>query len=141
MEEKPIASAEPTVEQIRYAGVLEKGMYLGLVCLLVTFTLYVSGILKPRIPMEELPRHWTKPVHEYLADAEIKAGWGWVSLLGYGDFVNFIGITLLGGVTVVCYIAIIPLLLKQKDMIYAFLALVEVLILLLAASGIISVGH
>ena len=123
MEEKSNASLEPTPEQILYASVLEKGMYLGLACLFVTFALYVSGIMQPYIPLEELPEHWSKNVHKYLTDAEIKAGWGWVPMLGHGDFVNFIGIVALAGVTIVCYVAIIPLLLKRRDMIYAILAL------------------
>jgi hypothetical protein len=141
MEEKSNASLEPTPEQLRYAGVLEKGMYTGLACLFITFAIYVSGILGPYIPFEELPEHWTKNVHEYLAAAEIEAGWGWVSMLRYGDFLNFIGIAILAGVTVFCYAAIIPLLLKRKDIIYAFVALLEVVVLAVAASGIIAVGH
>ncbi len=141
MEKSPDPCVEPAPEQIRYASVLEKGMYLGLVCLFVTFALYVSGIMEPRIPLDKLPEHWQKNVHEYLADAEIEAGWGWVKMLGHGDFINFVGIAILAGMTILCYVAIIPVLLKRKDFIYAFLALLEVVILLVAASGIIAVGH
>jgi hypothetical protein len=141
MNEEPEAPLAVTPEQIRYANVLEKGMYVGLACLLVTFALYVFAIMPPHIPLESLSEHWTKNVHEYLHDAEIEAGWGWVSKLGCGDFVNFIGIAILAGVTVVCYAAIIPLLLKKKDFVYATLAVLEVLVLVAAASGIIAVGH
>ena len=141
MNAKSGASLEPTPEQVRYAAVLEKGMYFGLLCLFVTFALYVSGIMSPYTPHDELPHHWQKPVHEYLADAEIQAGWSWMGMLGYGDFVNFIGIVILAGVTIPCYMSIIPMLLKKRDLIYATLALLEVIILLTAASGIIQVGH
>ena len=141
MKEKPGASLEPTPEQTRYAAVLEKGMYVGLACLFITFALYVSGIMQPHVPLESLSEHWTKPVHEYLHDAEIEPGWAWVKMLGYGDFVNFIGIAILGGVTILCYLAIIPLLLKRKETIYAILAFLEVVVLLAAASGIFAVGH
>ncbi len=141
MEEKPNASVEPTPEQIRYAGVLEKGMFVGLMCLLVTFALYVFGIMEPHIPLDELAEHWTKNVDEYLAATEIEAGWAWVPMVGYGDFVNFIGIAILAGVTVPCYISILPSLIKKKDTIYAVIALVEIVVLLTAASGIIVVGH
>ena len=141
MEEKPGASLEPTPEQTRYAAVLEKGMYVGLACLFITFVLYVSGIMQPHVPLENLSEHWAKPVHEYLHDAEIETGWAWVTMLGYGDFVNFIGVAILGGVTILCYLAIIPLLLKRKETIYAILAFLEVVVLLAAASGIFAVGH
>jgi len=58
--------AEADADQLLYAGILAKGMYLGLGILLVTFTLYLTGILQPGIPIEELPRLWTLSVHEYL---------------------------------------------------------------------------
>jgi len=141
MGEKRSTSVEPTEEQVRYAGVLEKGMYLGLLCLLVTFSLYVFGVLKPHVPLDELPRHWTKPAHEYLEDAEIEAGWKWTSMLGYGDFVNFIGITILASVTLVCYLFILPLLFKRRDYVFALLVTVEIVILAGAASGLVAVGH
>jgi hypothetical protein len=141
MLKKPATPLEPGTERIRYAATLEKGMYVGLVCLLVTFALYVFGVLEPLIPFEELPRHWTKPVHEYLAETEIEAGWSWVSMLRYGDFVNFVGITILASVTVLCYVSIIPLLLKKRDFVFAVLATVEIIVLAAAASGLVAVGH
>ena len=141
MEARPDESLEPTPEQVRYAAVLEKGMYVGLACLLVTFALYVFGIMDPYIPLEELPSHWSKSVDEYLTEAEIDTGWGWVKMLGYGDFVNFIGIIILAGASVLCYLAIVPLLLKRRDFIYAVLALLEVIVLVVAASGIVVLGH
>jgi len=135
------ASLEPTPEQIRYAWGLEKGMYAGLACLFITFALYICGVMEPHIPTDELASHWTKNVHTYLADAEIETGWNWIFMLGYGDFVNFIGIVILAGVTILCYISILPMLLKSKDFLYAGLVAVEVIVLVVAASGIISVGH
>jgi hypothetical protein len=132
---------EPTPEQRRYAQVLEKGMYAGLVCLFVSFTLYVSGIMQPLIPLEELSGYWSHSVHEYLEETGIEAGWGWVKMLGYGDFINFVGVAFLAGVTVPCYLAIIPLLLRGKDTVYVVLALLEVAVLVVAASGIVGAGH
>ena len=141
MKEKSDVSPEPTPEQILYAAVLEKGMYVGLACLFITFAIYVFGVMDPHIPLDEVSKYWELKVGDYLHEAEIEPGWAWVSMLGYGDFINFIGITILAGVSVFCYIAIIPLLLKKKDTIYAVLALLEVIVLVAAASGIIAAGH
>ncbi len=58
-----------------------------------------------------------------------------------GDYLNFVGIALLAAVTIVCYIGILPNLFRKKDWIYATIAVLEVLILVLAASGIVAVGH
>jgi len=136
-------------DQLLYASILAKGMYLGLGLLLVTFTLYLTGLIRPGVPIEELPNYWTLSAHEYLVEVnheflqrpEIVVGWGWIGLLGMGDYLNFIGIALLAAVTIVCYMGILPNLIRKKDWIYASIAALEVLILVLAASGIVSVGH
>ncbi|MEW6327698.1 MAG: DUF1634 domain-containing protein [Thermodesulfobacteriota bacterium] len=133
---KPGASGE----QVVYAGVLEKGMLVGLGILVVTFVVYLLGILEPYVPVGDLSRYWSMNVHDYLHVANITPGWWWASQLGKGDFLNFIGIVLLAGVTIICYAAIIPTLLKKKDIVYAVLALLEVIVLAAAASGLIAAG-
>jgi len=141
MGEKAEVSLEPGPEQLRYARILEIGMYIGLAILFVTFALYAFGITDPYIPLEKISRYWSMNVHEYLEQAHIKTGWSWVAMLKYSDFLNFIGIAILAGVTIVCYLAIVPVLLKNNDKIYALIAVLEVLVLGLAASGLLAVGH
>ena len=114
MEDKSTASVEATPEQLLYAKVLEWGMYIGLLILFITFAIYAFGIMKPFIPLTEISQHWSKSVHEYLHDANIQAGWAWLGMLKYGDFVNFIGIAILAGVTILCYLSIVPTLLTSK---------------------------
>jgi hypothetical protein len=53
-------------EQLLYANVLQIGMYVGLMVLFITFGLYVSGILSPAIPIDEVPNYWHQGVHDYL---------------------------------------------------------------------------
>lgn len=132
---------ETSEEQIVYASVLEKGMYFGLAVLFITFALYALGIMKPYIPMDEISQYWGMSVHKYLEHTQIGTGWSWLRMLGYGDFVNFIGVAILAGVTIICYLIIVPVLLKKNDKVYAFLAFLEAVILSLAASGILVVGH
>jgi hypothetical protein len=135
------ASLEPGPEQVRYAKILERGMQLGLLLLVITFPLYLFGVLTPHVPLEKMPEYWTLDTHEYLEKAGVGTGWSWISLLGRGDYLNFAGIAILASVTVICYLSVIPLLIKRKDFVYALLAVVQVAILLLAASGILAVGH
>ena len=136
-------------EQLLYARVLEIGMYIGLVILFVTFGVYVSGIMAPAVPLDQVSSYWHLPVHEYLETvnqshlhmAHPPTGWAWLTLLGKGDFLNFIGIAILGGITIICYLAIVPTLIRKKDNAYLAMTLLEVLVLSLAASGILAVGH
>ena len=132
---------EATPEQILYASILAKGMYIGLAILFITFALYAFGIMKPYIPLDEISQYWGHGVHEYLEHAKIGTGWSWVGMLKYGDFINFLGVAILAGVTIICYLSIVPVLLKNNDKVYAILALIEAIVLALAASGILAVGH
>ena len=129
-----------TEEQIAYAKILDVGMKLGLLLLVISFALYVFGVLTPHIPLEDLPKCWKLPVKEYLHQTNIHHGWSWLHMLNKGDFLNFVGIAFLSGVSILCYLSIIPTLFRKKDTIYAFLAIAEVLVLTLAASGILKGG-
>lgn len=137
MEKKKLQATE---EQIAYAKLLDIGMKLGMLALIITFIIYVAGILTPHIPVNDLPKYWSMPVKEYLKATGIHPGWAWLHLLGKGDFLNFLGIAFLSGVTILCYIRIIPIFFKKKDTVYGVLAIIEVLVLVLAASGILKSG-
>ena len=129
-----------TEEQLAYARLLDFGMKLGLLALIITFVVYLSGLFAPYIPVNDLPRYWGMSVHNYLEATGIHPGWTWVGMLGKGDFLNFVGIAFLAGVTILCYLRIIPILFRKKDTVYGILAILEVLVLVLAASGILKAG-
>ncbi len=132
--------ARVSEEQITYANVLNIGMWLGFAILCVTFLLYVFGVLPSFVPIEDLSKHWGKKVHQFNHDLHAPTGWGWLSLVSKGDYLNFVGIAMLAGLTIVCYLAILPSLLRKKDMPYVVIAIVEILVLTLAASGILRGG-
>lgn len=129
-----------TEEQITYAKILDLGMKVGLLLLIVSFSVYVLGIFDAHVPVSELPNFWKLPVHEYMQKAGIHEGWWWLNMLGKGDFLNFIGIAFLAGVSIICYLAVIPTLFRKGDTIYGFLAIAEVVVLVLAASGVLKGG-
>ncbi len=133
-------SLQARPEQLVYAGILEKGMLLGLLLILVTFFLYVSGIVKSYLPLPEVPHVWQMNVHQYLEHCKIHPGWAWMGMLKYGDFINFLGIALLAGVTIICFLRIVPVLWRGGDKLYAALAVLEAVILSVAASGILGCG-
>jgi hypothetical protein len=174
---------EASIEQIQYAKILEKGMYSGLLLMVITFALYVFGVMKPLIPLQDISTLWaTKSgvylttvenkyipeghslkvrVHAQQADAaaqqaqtqghdakagahhapqHVLSGWAWFSLLGYADFLNFLPVAILAGITILCYGVIIPGLFARGDMAMGIMAITEIAILVLAASGILKVG-
>jgi len=138
--EKAGVKTRATEEQLRYAKVLSYGMKVGLLGIVATMVIYMLGILPAKIPVGEVSNYWGMSVHECLKATGCSPGWAWVNMLGYGDFINFLPIAVLAGITVVCYISIIPILLRKKDKVYVAIAIMEVLVLALAASGVISTG-
>ena len=130
--------ASPT--QLRYADTLFYGALLGFVTMLVTYALYVFGVLTPQIPLEEMPRLWSQSAAAYRAAGNIPQGWGWLALVGKGDMCNFIGIAFLAALTIICFVQLAIGLLRQKQWIMAIIAILEVLVLSLAASGVLVAG-
>lgn len=133
-------SLEASPEQLLYAGILEKGMIFGLLMLLITYAIYVLGILSPYLPLADVPKYWGLSVSDYLHQTNIHDGWAWVGMLKYGDFLNFVGVAVLAAVSILCFLTIIPTLLRKGDRVYAVLAALEVVILSVAASGILGSG-
>jgi hypothetical protein len=127
-------------EQMAYAGVLNIGMWSGLALLIVTFFVYVSGVLPTFVPINDLPKYWTMRVHDFNVALHAPTGWGWAPLIGNGDYLNFVPIAILSGLTILCYLVILPILIRKKDTPYVVIAIVEVLVLALAASGLLKVG-
>ena len=136
-------------EQMLYAKWLEKGMLIGLLLLVISFALYVFGIITPVIPLDELSNYWKLPVKEYLAainnnflhQPHPPTGWAWLKLIGKGDFLNFLPIAILSGITILCYGVIVPVFQRKGEKAYLIMAIAEVVILTLAASGFLAAGH
>ena len=129
-----------TEEQVLYAKILNIGMLIGLIGLVVAFIIYSTGILEPLIPLEKVQSYWILSVHEYLEQSGIQAGWAWFGNLQFGDMLNFLPIAFLSLLTIVCYIAILPGLIRKKDTAFVVIAVLEIIVLSVAASGILGTG-
>lgn len=127
-------------EQIAYANILNIGMWVGLLALVVFFVIYVSGIFQSFIPIEELPKYWSMKVKDYIHESHAPTGWAWTAMIDKGDYLNFIGIAALAALTVLCYLIILPIFIRKKDTPYVVIAILEVAVLTLAASGILKAG-
>ncbi|MEC4675708.1 MAG: hypothetical protein VST72_02140 [Nitrospirota bacterium] len=133
-------AAKATEEQLLYANLLNKGMLIGLLVLIITFAIYALGILAPRIPLGEVQNYWVMPVKDYLNASGMHAGWAWIGNLHYGDMLTFIPIAFLSALTIFCYVAILPGLIRKKDTAYVVIAILEIIVLTFAASGILGTG-
>ena len=126
-------------EQLRYANVLSHGVRAGFLVMIVTFVIYIFNIIPPEVPMSELVHQLQKPAEEYSADAGLPRRWGWIKLLPAGDYLNYLGIILLSGLTLLALITLLPSYIKAKNFTYVVIIGIELAVLLTAASGILNV--
>jgi hypothetical protein len=131
---------EPPPEQVIYANLLLLGVWLGLAMLLVTFALYVSGVLAPHVPLEETPLRWEQGVHEYLQSTHWPSGWSWLGMLGKGDVLNYVGFVFLALLTLLGYGVLLRAYLKAGDTLFTIICILEMIVLGLAASGLLVGG-
>lgn len=128
-------------EQQLYARWLDWGTRLALAALAAAFLAYAFGLSPAAMPLAELPRFWSLPLERYLALSGAPSGWGWLRMLDKGEYQNLAAVALLGLVTVVCYLRLLPALLARGERLQAALAAAQVLVLLAAASGLFAGGH
>ncbi len=140
MSVQKIESYKPTEDQIIYANLLVIGVWTGLFVLTITYAIYVLEILKSHVDLATIPQVWHLAVNEYLAITHSPHGWKWLALLTTGDFANYIGFVLFGLMTLFCFIVLLRGYLRQKNRIYASIAFLEILVLSLAASGLLGSG-
>lgn len=76
------------------------------------------------------------------AAASANPWWIWPLVLFVVTFLLGIAAVLggVGGITVLCFVRIIPILLRKKDAVYGLFAIIEVLVLTFAASGFLKSG-
>ncbi len=128
-------------EQARYATLLYWGSRSGLTVSTLAFLAYIFGVLPAHVPLEQLPALWSLPSKEYLAATHSPTGWSWLKQIAQGDFASLFGIAWLSSCSLLCLLAVIPIYRVRRDWIFVAICVLEVAVLVLAASGILTSGH
>jgi len=132
---KPEQSMAPSPHRA-YAKMLAWGALIAFTLLIFCYVVYVLGVVKPNVPLTDVPKLWGLPVNEYLQQTNSPCGWGWIRMLNRGDFLNFVPIAMLGLLTPVCLITLIPRYVKARDRNYVIIVVLEIIVICIAASGL-----
>jgi hypothetical protein len=127
--------------ELTYARWLRWCARVALAVLVATFLAYLFRLAPPLVSLERLPEVWSLPVDRYVAATGAPTGWGWLERLGYGDYANMLGVAMLCLVTVVCYLRVLPSFFRRGEKALGVIALLQVAVLLAAASGLLAAGH
>jgi hypothetical protein len=131
----------PVDAQEIYARWLERGAKLAFAFAFTSLVLYLTGVLAPLVPLDELPRLWTLPAAELARQTQTPGGWEWLRLVRYGDYLNLLGIAIFALLALVCTARVIPAFLKGGERGQALLAALQVLVLLAAALHLFPGAH
>jgi hypothetical protein len=132
----PISTPERRAEQEVYARWLAWGVRLGFTALVVTFFLYVTGLVPAGVAPERLPLLWGEPVGEYLKATGAPTGWSWVPRLREGDLLNLVGVAILASASIVCHLRVLPLFVRSRERVFVAICIAQVIVLGAAAAGI-----
>jgi hypothetical protein len=133
--------SEETALQNFYARGLEASSRFAFGAALAAFAVYASGLLPSFVPFDTLAALWHLPVDEFRARTGAPAQWDWIRLLGYADYLNLACVALICSVTLACYAAMWPVLVRQGERLQAALVGAQLLVLLIAASGALTGTH
>jgi len=136
-----VAVSREQVFQELYARWLGAATWIAFAAALVAFVLYAGGVLPSFVPLDALPTLGRLPVGEHLARTGAPVGWGWLRLLPDADYLSLGCVALIATVTLVCYLATLPMLMKLEERMQAALVAAQIIVLLVAASGALAAGH
>ena len=132
---------ENASEQQLYARIVYHMNHLGLFFLVVGFVLYLTGMLVPHVPLEDLHKYWSLPLDQYLEKTGAPTGWQWISELAYGDAVPLLGVAVLASITIVCYLVLFFKFLQRGIRPLVAITVIELFLMLLSASNLIQIDN
>jgi hypothetical protein len=123
-----------------YARWLDAGTKLGFILLIAGFVAYAFGITAPYVPFDRLPALWSLPVDQYNAATHAPTGWQWVHQWWHSDYLTYFGVVALLLTTIASMLRTMLVLYALDERLHASIALLQVVVLVLAAAGVVS-GH
>jgi len=78
---------------------------------------------------------------QFLEKFGTPTGWEWTSMLGYGDVVPLLGISILASGSLFCFLYLLYSFLQRGAKVLEFIAAVELFFILTSASNLIQISH
>ena len=125
----------------RYAIWLQWGTRIGLSLLVIAFIAYVAGILAPHVPIERTAALWTQPAGAMVQATGLQDTWAWARHLGRSDMLALAAIALLASCSIPCVAAVIPVFASHRERVLVGICVLQVAVLVLAASGLLTTAH
>ncbi|ABB22920.1 hypothetical protein [Pelodictyon luteolum] len=127
-------------EQLAYAGVLDKMSHFGMLFLGGSYAAYVFLLLPQEVTISDMAANWHLKASVMQAKLNAPVGWSFMaspeSFLR-GEALSYLAIIMICMIPVVCLLVTAPAFFREKRPIFGVIALLQVLILLVAATGML----
>jgi hypothetical protein len=130
--------------QLVYARTLDYVAHSVIILMAVGYFLYLTELLPLSVPIETIAGNWHLSAGHLQAKLNLPCGWGcFTSPTGilHGDIFSYISVIFLSLATLICLASAVAVFISEKKHLYSAIAALQVLVLLVAASGIMSGGR
>lgn len=124
-------------EQLRYANVMSAGVKVGFILLVISFALYMTGVLQPLVPVDQVSRYWGLSAAEYAKATGTPTGWAWLKDVAKGDMLNYVGIVMMASVSIISSLMVLPLFARKGEKAHLAISVLLIVVLLVSAANIL----
>jgi hypothetical protein len=134
-----VTPEEALAAQRRYASWLRWTTRVGVVLLVATFAIYITGIIPSFVPIPRLPSLWGLSAAQFLRQTHIAPGWhGWASLIVHGDMLVLGTLGVLICSSILCLVAALPIFWRHGERVLVAVSVLQIAVLAVAASGVLA---
>jgi hypothetical protein len=144
MSDKPREGGYADKVQLVYARTLDYVAHSVIILMAVGYFLYLTELLPLSVPIETIAGNWHLSAAHLQAKLNLPCGWGcFTSPAGllHGDIFSYISVIFLSLATLICLASAVAVFISEKKHLYSAIATLQVLVLLVAASGIMTGGR
>lgn len=130
--------------QLAYANTLEIVSHAIIIVMALGFVLYVLQLLPLTVPVETVAANWHLNATKLQMKIHHHCGWSCFTDLQtflHGDAISYASVIFLSMATLLCLSTAFIAFIREKNQIFAGITMLQVLVLLVAASGIFTSGH
>ncbi len=130
--------------QLAYAKTLDIVAHAVMLVIGAGYLLYIMQLLPLSVPIETVAGNWQLSSSELQAKLHLFSGWSCFAslpLLLHGDAVSYASVVMLSMATILCLATAVIVFFREKNHLFLMIAILQVVVLLVAASGVMTQSH
>jgi hypothetical protein len=130
--------------QFAYAKTLDIVAHAVMLVIGIGYLLYILRLLPLTVPIETIAGNWQLSSSELQSKLHVFCGWSCFTslpVLLHGDAVSYASVVMLSMATLFCLVTAVMAFFREKNHLFLMIAILQVVVLLVAASGVMTLGH